>query len=728
MNRFLLFAVYILLALSGKTQLNVQAGGIVEIADGSKIITQSNVTAQNDISGTGTISLTGNALQTINLNGFSLANLEIVNNSLAGVNIGGLTYITRSLSFGNINNAKLNTGGFLTFRSNAIATASLADITNAGVNSGNQILGDVTVERFIPSGKRAYRQLSSGVNSTANIYTNWQTSGANATGLGMHITGSVTGTNGFDATAGGAASMYTYTPGSPNFSPIPNTNATNLKALQGYRIFVIGDRNANLTIANNMGTGTSNINLNNETTLRAKGTIITNAVTYNSTGATANGSTDNSITLGANAGNFSLISNPYWSPVNFDAITKSFINGTYWIWDPSIGNRGTYVSWTTSSQMNNNGGSNMNNHIQPGQAIFVQTSAANPSITFNEENKSSTFTNTFRAATETPSKIRIYLYENNSHVNNGTIQDAATIAFRDDFMDVVGQEDAAKFTNTDENIAILNGSTLLGLEARSTIIAADTIPLRIWKLFANNNYTLKLDASDFDAGTTCFLHDKYLNQQHAIDMAGSNTFPFSFASDSASYYNRFSLVFRPATPLPVHFISVNGYKKNTGIEVGWKVAEGPNVVKYAVEKSVNGTAFEIGGEVIANNSKAYDWMDAKPTQGNNFYRIKAIKKDNTYNYSSVVNVVLGNIKGDVLIYPNPVQGGVINLQFTNREKGNYALQVFNNAGQQVFTGNILHQGGSASIALQNIPLLVKGIYQMVIRNGGNNITQQVIVE
>lgn len=570
--------------------------------------------------------------------------------------------------------------------------------------------------------------MSSGVNSTDNIRANWQENGSNVPGLGLHITGSKTGANGFDATWSGEYNMYTYVAGAPNYSAVTATNGNNkLKALQGYRVFFNGDRFANLTILQNSGAGTPNFSLNNTITLRAKGTVVTGPVTFNSTGATANGVTDNSITLAAGLNQYALIANPYWSAVNFDQITKNNVELSYYIWDPSIGNRGASISYTVGVGTSN-GVSWMDNNIQPGQAIFVKTIGANPSLVFNEANKTSTFTSVFRTPSQTPSKIRIYLYENNSLANNGTMQDGTTVAFRDDFSADINGHDATKFTNTDENIAIVRGTTVLGLEARPTVTAADTIPLRLWKLYANNQYTLKLTSEDFDTGIEAFIHDKFTNIQHPINMTGSITLPFSFTlTDSSSFYNRFAIYLRPTQTLPVTFTQVKATRKNEKVLVEWKVASESNIREYQVEKSKDGRTFEVAGTTMAkmNNDNAadYNWLDPNPYAGANFYRIVSVEKSGETKYSVVVKVNMTDSKGDMSIYPNPVLGGQVNISVKELPAETYQLKVYNATGQLVETKSVIHAGGVFNQKIQIDNSLPNGMYSVVLTNQSVNISQ-----
>src|SRR5690606_34941905 len=95
----------------------------------------------------GTIEMNGTSQQTIPANSFlnnSVYNLIISND----VTLGGTQKIINSLSFGTSNNV-LTTGGFLILQSTATGTSRVADITNGGTISGNNISGDVTIERYI---------------------------------------------------------------------------------------------------------------------------------------------------------------------------------------------------------------------------------------------------------------------------------------------------------------------------------------------------------------------------------------------------------------------------------------------------------------------------------------------------------------------------------------------------------------------------------------------------
>ena len=186
-----------------------------------------------------TIEMSGTNPQVIPANTFKIIKSLVINNT-STVTVSDSINITQTL----ISNAGvLNSNGLITLKSTSITNTAIIPEVKGTIN------GAVTVERFIPMGKRAYRHLSAGVNSTSSIRANWQNGGVYSLGTGIHITGSASGAQGFDATITGAPSMFTYTAGAANFSSIPNTDNTSLSAIKGYRVFIMGDRNADLITA-----------------------------------------------------------------------------------------------------------------------------------------------------------------------------------------------------------------------------------------------------------------------------------------------------------------------------------------------------------------------------------------------------------------------------------------------------------------------------------------------
>ena len=654
-------------------------------------------------------------------------NGNIINNGNGLAGSGTLNIAANSSISGN----NLPVTGVLTVASGAtlttnhLLTLKSTSITNTAIvgNSAGTIIGNVTVERYIPAGKRSFRFLASPVTTTNFIKGNWQ-EGVNNTSIdydnnqnpvanyGTHITGSTTGVNGFDATQTGAASMFAFNNNTQSWASITNTNATNLIAGNAYRILVRGNRSFDLA---------STSLTNTATTLRATGTLITGAVTFGNVSSSPSALP----TLATNASEFSFIGNPYASPIDWNDITKTGLTGYYYIWDPTLATRGAYVSCFTDGTKSNNS-SAVTTAIQSGQAFFVQNTSATAArqLQITEANKITGNTNVFRTQASTSTlAIQLYLTSN----INSTSQDGATVLFNNTYSNTVNDEDANKFTNLDENIAIQRGTSLMSIERRNMPALTDTVQLKTWQL-AQNNYTLKIDASNFEGTTIAYLQDNYLNNETPLNLNGITNVNFTTNAVAASRANnRFTIVFRSNTSLPVAVTNLKAYQKNTGVQVEWKTQNELNLQEYEVEKSTDATNFTKVGTVQTTAATSYNWFDVNANKGNNFYRLKMIEKDGSFKYSTIVNVKIGSIKNVFTVVGNPIKNKTVVLQLENVEKGNYNVLVYNNLGQKITSKAINHLGGSATqtIALDNV---LSGTYQLNIVGNKVNETVTIIVD
>lgn len=89
----------------------------------------------------------------------------------------------------------------------------------------------------------------------------------------------------------------------------------------------------------------------------------------------------------------------------------------------------------------------------------------------------------------------------------------------------------------------------------------------------------------------------------------------------------------------------------------WHLSGDDDVVNFLVEKTATGSNFEPIGNVAGNHSGAYKFMDNKPFQGENYYRIKATQPSGNIVYSNAALISFKTVaSGEALIFPNPVSG------------------------------------------------------------------------
>jgi len=81
----------------------------------------------------------------------------------------------------------------------------------------------------------------------------------------------------------------------------------------------------------------------------------------------------------------------------------------------------------------------------------------------------------------------------------------------------------------------------------------------------------------------------------------------------------------------------------------------------------------------------------------------------------------------IRIYPNPVEGRNVNLQFTNTPEGRYQLKVINNLGQVVYKKDIDHKAGVNTQQLKLDETLSKGVYQLQVGNEKSKASIKLVV-
>ena len=245
--------------------------------------------------------------------------------------------------------------------------------------------------------------------------------------------------------------------------------------------------------------------------------------------------------------------------------------------------------------------------------------------------------------------------------------------FDDSYSNAVDGLDARKSFNTGENLSIRTGGKLLVIERKHTITQQDTIFLNLTGVRVQQ-YQFQFDADNLNTGIEGFLEDSYLHTRTPLNLSGSTVVNFNIVNIPGSYApDRFRIVFAPAVVLPVTFTSVKAYRQDKNINVEWRVENEMNMKQYEVEKSTNGTQFTTlavkAATANGGRSAIYVTADVNPVEGYNYYRVKSVDINGKTAYTNVVKVLMGSLKQDITIYPNPITDGMIHLQLMNQPEG-----------------------------------------------------------
>jgi hypothetical protein len=139
-------------------------------------------------------------------------------------------------------------------------------------------------------------------------------------------------------------------------------------------------------------------------------------------------------------------------------------------------------------------------------------------------------------------------------------------------------------------------------------------------------------------------------------------------------------------PLPVQLLSFTANVKANSIHVFWTTASEKNNDFYTIERSLNGYDYtviaNIKGAGTSNNIINYQYIDAFPENGINYYRLKQTDFDGTYTYSEIIAVKYSFEDNQIKAFPNPVNSNNFTITGLNNNE-NYVISIYDIAGKKM---------------------------------------------
>ena len=202
-----------------------------------------------------------------------------------------------------------------------------------------------------------------------------------------------------------------------------------------------------------------------------------------------------------------------------------------------------------------------------------------------------------------------------------------------------------------------------------------------------------------------------------------------FHVDSFSYFychtqNPFNI------PLPVD-LTFSAKREAAVSHVNWTTMTEKNNSHFVVERSQDGKTFHaISAPILSKatngNSQVninYDYVDATPNNGHNYYRLQQNDLDHHQSYSKIVDVYFGN-ETMVTLYPNPVNTE-LNIDINTPKATTADVKIIDAIGRTVRTVSIQLIAGD-NHSLVNMEGLTDGVYMVHISNKkGLDYTQTI---
>lgn len=439
-------------------------------------------------------------------------NGNIINNGdgytgSGNLNINAACSIQGNNQFYFLGNLFVNSGATLTTNGNLRVGSNVTRTGRIGTSAGT-ISGNVTVERYIPGGRRAFRFLSHPFSTSIALsqYTD-----------DIDITGSGGAANGFAASNTNNPSAFWFNPVTgdntttgvnPGWTAFTNTNGAGANALPRYgavRILVRGVPGEGLNSTN----------------------YTPSATTIDVTGVINQGTQTVTLTKGSGS-DFVFVGNPYVNQVNMLNLTRTNIGSAYYVWNANMGTKGAYETKSFTSPPF---------FYLPSCTAFITTlTAANGTIEFEEADKANnTPGNIVKVGGFRPVGLDLI-------IEDSTLAwDRITLNFDNNSESGKDYFDALKLENPEVNFYCMSSNgKCLSIDSRP-FVDAEVMKLGFVSP-VKQDFKIKAENFNLPTGIQLFLNDKYLNKK--VEIIGNEfEYWFNVNEDAGSSGNeRFELI------------------------------------------------------------------------------------------------------------------------------------------------------------------------------------------
>lgn len=184
--------------------------------------------------------------------------------------------------------------------------------------------------------------------------------------------------------------------------------------------------------------------------------------------------------------------------------------------------------------------------------------------------------------------------------------------------------------------------------------------------------------------------------------------------------------------VPVELTSFTATAQDQQVTLKWSTATELNNNGFEIQRSLNNSEFVTVGFVKGNGTTTtnaeYTYVDKNLAQGSYSYRLKQIDYNGHYEYSEVVNVLVGSLDKYALVqnYPNPFNPSTT-IGYILKDKSNVKLSVFNSLGEEIaILVNGQQEQGYYEVNFDAAGL-PSGIYYYMINTGNFTQTKKMLL-
>lgn len=181
--------------------------------------------------------------------------------------------------------------------------------------------------------------------------------------------------------------------------------------------------------------------------------------------------------------------------------------------------------------------------------------------------------------------------------------------------------------------------------------------------------------------------------------------------------------------LPVKLTDFSAMSKVSTVLLQWKTSTEINSSHFEIERESSAGMFEkIAQQTTSGNSnieKKYAFTDRYPVEGINFYRLKIIDHDGSYEYSKTVSVNIKNTLSSTLsLSGSHLKNNLLQMNVSSRKEQNVIIVIFGSDGKKYQSTTIKIAKGYSVITTPTV--VQKGIYYVQLITDTEKVTSPMV--
>lgn len=182
-----------------------------------------------------------------------------------------------------------------------------------------------------------------------------------------------------------------------------------------------------------------------------------------------------------------------------------------------------------------------------------------------------------------------------------------------------------------------------------------------------------------------------------------------------------SVVVQYSAPLSVDLISFYARQNGDAINLTWRTVNEKDFSHFEVQKGIKANEISTINSVKGNTKGSYDFVDQTANTGINYYRLKMVDLDGTFEYSKVLTINYEK-NGNSVVLNNPTLGNVIQVKSTVK---NPTFALYTMTGKKV---NIKVSAHGNLFDITSLTSIFNGVYNLVITGNGVSKSIKVVLK